>query len=273
MSFNDIESSVDRGEPIELYKFTYGDQPDQVYAYTDGENMRLWSNIEFRPVPIKRTAITISGTLDKAALTVNMPGSAEVPEMFRSYAPSAVINLEIYQGHANDPADEFLMCWSGRVLNCRWVNREAALTCEPISTSLKRPGLRRNYQYGCPHVLYDPTSCRASKTAATVEATVQAIDGTLVTLSVAGNADYAGGIVEWRQSNGRREVRTVVQVVGGAYLLSGAPIGLIGGMKVNLSRGCDHSLAGCAKHNNIPNFGGQPWIPLKNPLSNTSPFK
>ena len=273
MSFVDIESSVDLGEPIELYKFTYGNQPDQVYAYTDGETAVNYLTVEYLPIPINRSAITISGTLDKVALTVNMQGNAEIPEMFRVYAPSAVINLEIYQGHANDPANQFLMCWSGRVLNCRWVNREAALTCEPISTSLKRPGLRRNYQYGCPHVLYDPASCRASKSAATVEATVQAIDGTLVSLSVAGNADHEGGVVEWIQSNGRREIRTIIRVVSGSYLLSGAPTGMLGGMQVNLSRGCDHSLAGCVKHDNVLNFGGQPWIPLKNPMSSTSPFK
>lgn len=273
MSFNNIETSVDQGEPIELYKFTYGDQPDQVYGYTDGEQPVVFNTIEYRPIPIQRGQISISGTLDKAALTVKLPGSSEIPEMFRVYSPSTVINLEIYQGHANDPDKQFLLCWSGRVLNCRWVKREASLTCEPITTSLKRPGLRRNYQYGCPHVLYDPTSCRASKAAATVEATVQAIDGTLVSLSVAGNEDYEGGVVEWRQPNGRREIRTVVRVISGAYLLSGSPIGLMGGMKVNLSKGCDHSLAGCAKHDNIPNFGGFPWIPLKNPMSNSSPFK
>ena len=273
MSFINIETSVERGEPIELYLFTYGAGVNQHYAYTDGEQVRVWSNIEFLPIPIKRSQISISGTLDKAALTVNLPGNADVPELFRTYAPSAVVQLAIYQGHANDLDNEFLLCWSGRVLNCRWTNREVALTCEPITTSLKRTGLRRNYQYGCPHALYDPRTCRASKTAATVPATVQTIDGTLVTLSTAGTQDHAGGMVEWVQPNGRYEVRTIIQIVDGAFLLSGIPVGLSPGMQVNLVRGCDHTMAGCAKHNNILNFGGMPWIPLKNPMSNTSPFK
>jgi len=273
MSFATYETSVERGQPVELYIFRYGAASEQYYAYTDGEVEIQVGAITYTPIPIKRGPITITGTLDKAALTINMPGSGDVPELFRVYAPSSVVTVEIRQGHVNDADKDFRLIWSGRVLNCRWTNREAALTCEPITTSLKRPGLRRNYQYGCPHVLYDPRTCRANKAAATVAATVQVINGTLVTLSVTGAYEHEGGMVEWTQPNGRQEVRTIIKVVGGSYLLSGVPTGMSAGMTVNLVRGCDHSMTGCASHSNILNYGGMPWIPLKNPMSNSSPFK
>lgn len=273
MSFEPIESSVELGEPIELYRFSYGPMNTQVHLYTDGEQPVMFGNQLYRPIPIKRSGIVISGTLDKAALTVNLPASADVPELYRVHPPSHVVSLEIYQGHADDPALQFLQCWTGRVLNCRWVNREATLTCEPGSTSLKRPGLRRNYQYGCPHVLYDTASCRASEANATVAATVQFVDGTLVGLSVAGATIHEGGMIKWTQPNGMNEVRTIIKTMSGAYVLGGVAVGLSPGMQVHLIKGCDHAPTGCALHNNLPNYGGQPWIPLKNPMSSTSPFK
>lgn len=273
MSFENIETSRELGEPIELYLFRYGDSPDHYFAFNDGEQSVERTPITYRPVPIKRTAIAISGTLDKAALTVHVPSNSGVPELFRVYAPSSVVTLEIFQGHTNDPDDEFLLCWSGRVINCRWVGREALLTCEPSTTSLKRTGLRRNYQYGCPHALYDPDTCRASEAAATTSAIAQVIEGNVVTCSVSGNNDYAGGKLKWTQGNNRKEIRTIVRVIDGKLVLSGIPIGLTVGMDVEMVKGCDHSLNGCVKHNNVLNYGGMPWIPLKNPLSNSSPFR
>jgi len=273
VSFSDIESSVERGEPVELYLFRYGDKPDQYYAYTDAEKPITRNLITHRPIPIKRSAIVMTGTQDRAALTVNMAAFAEVPELYRVHSPSSVVWLEIYQGHANDAEHEFIQCWYGRALSCRWKGREAILTCEPMSTGLKRPGLRRNYQIGCPLVLYDPRTCRASKAAATVTATVQSLDGALVQLSVSASAQHAGGMIEWVQPNGRNETRTIVGVPGGAYLLSGFPVGLSVGMEVSVVRGCDHTLVGCQSHDNVPNYGGQPWIPIVNPMSSISPFK
>lgn len=55
----------------------------------------------------------------------------------------------------------------------------------------------------------------------------------------------------------------------GANLTLMAPLpGLAAGMSAKLYAGCDRSLSVCgSRFDNVVNFGGFPWIPLKNPFS------
>jgi hypothetical protein len=87
---------------------------------------------------------------------------------------------------------------------------------------------------------------------------------------------YAGGMVEWRTVDGTLEIRTIIRIEnGGLTLLLGGPTrGLLIGADVDVILGCNHKAGISAQpdgdclplHNNIQNFGGQPWIPFKNPI-------
>lgn len=272
MSFAEVEVSADRGEPAELYLFSYDTENDGVLAYTDAEDAIVFEGRTYQPIPIDRDAITSSGTLDKASIEIRAPQDGGLADLFRLYPPSQVVGLIIRQGHLNDPSSQFLVIWSGRVIGFAIENEEAKYTCEPITTSLKRAGLRRNYQYGCPHVLYG-AQCRADRASATAGfVTVGATSGATVNLATDWVPDatkllYEGGIARWTTAEGRSETRTILRAYpDGRVLLTGYATGLPLGGTVYLSRGCDHLMTGCLSHNNILNFGGQPWIPLKTPI-------
>src|SRR5690606_25380278 len=146
------------------------------YAYTDAETAVVFEGITYVPIPISRSAVKASGTLDKSALKVSVPINAEIAELFRIYPPAQVVTLVIRQGHIGDPDSEFLVHWSGRVLSTERKDSECEFSCEPIATSMRRTGLRRHYQIGCPHVLYGPR-CRASKALATTVAEALTVAG------------------------------------------------------------------------------------------------
>lgn len=267
------------GRPVELYRFTYGDGSGYVYRYTDAELPVVYNGETYSPLPIQRSATSNSGTLDKSSMEIVLPYNTEVPELFRVYPPGYVVGLTILQGEADDPANEFVAVWVGRILSCTWEGVEAKLNGEPISTSFRRSGLRRNYQYLCPHVLYGP-QCRASKAAATVGVSVTAVSGRTVTLNgiLTGYNRFTGGMLEWHRTDGRPEARTISAVaVSGLNLiltLTGLPSGLVAGASANAVRGCRHTLVACRDdHANTVNYGGTPWIPLKNPVGNVSPFQ
>lgn len=267
------------GRPVELYQFTYGPRLQDVVRYTDGEEAIVFDGNEYTPMTIQRGQINNSGTLDKSSMEINLPHSTTIPQLFRVYPPGHVVGLTIFQGDAADPDNQFLAIWVGRVLSVSFEGVEAKLNGEPVSTSFRRSGLRRNYQYMCPHVLYGP-QCQANKTAATVPAEVVSVDGRQVVLdgSLTGPELYAGGMLEWERATGLWESRTILEVstVGGntALLLTGLPTGLSGGMSVSAVRGCRHTLPACRDdHNNANNYGGDPWIPMKNPIGNVSPFQ
>lgn len=257
------------------------------FAFCDGEETIVRDGIAYEPWPIKHSDITASGTLDNSELTVTLATSnattrqrsAQVESFlsaFVGYPPSQVINLTVFQGQMDDEPSlvEYPAAWLGRANAPQWNDNEIVISCLPVSSSIQRPGLRRNYQLGCPHVLYG-SQCRASKKTATTRRNVAAINRATVTLDEAltGFANYRGGMAEWVGPQGQREVRTIIDATASTVKLRGTVRGLTIGATLSLSLGCNHTLNHCRNlFNNVLNFGGQPLIPLDNPLSQKNQF-
>ena len=281
MTFAALEADHKTGNPVSLFLFVYGEGANDFYAYTnaeqditfdDGDEVR--GEIVYSAIPITHGKIESSGTLDKANLSVSMVESASITDLVRFRPPSAIISLIIRQGHFNDPDQQFLVKWSGRVLNFAidGQSNEVTFSCEPIATMLKRNGLRRNYQYACTHPLFG-TGCNANKVAASHTAAVMGKSGPQIALSPTWTTTppperFLGGTAEWSLPDGRKEYRTIIKVESsGVITLTGSVAGLDPGETVTMVLGCRHTMEDCsALFNNIQNFGGCPYIPLKNPI-------
>jgi len=179
------------------------------YAYTDSVRPFTFQGVTYQPVPINCGTINASGKLDKSTFEVRLPRTAGIADLFRAYPPSQPVALIVRQGHINDEDGEFLVAWAGRVLSSKRDGNEVVFACEPTSSSLRRPGLRRSYQFGCPHALYGP-GCYAVKQPQTGE--VSAISGLEVTLAPGWNgsfeaAKFAQGLMEWDTPDGTKEIR------------------------------------------------------------------
>lgn len=295
MTFGNYEASRFSGEPVHLYLFRYGPIAGQFIAYTDAETAIEYDvplgeddtqTIQFMPIAIDRGKITSSGTLDKANLTVTTPHDSDLANLFLIYPPSQQTTMVLYQGHVNDVDADFKVAWTGRVTSCARKGSQAEFSCEPVSTSLRRNGCRRRYQYGCPLVLYGD-DCRANKAAATASTTVAGLTGNRITLPSGWNPDhpadkYVQGLAEWTTADGAREVRTLLRAENGGvtFLLGGTTRGLEVGAAIDIVLGCNHKSGTDAQpdgdcgplHNNILNFGGQERIPFKNPIGLVNGF-
>lgn len=277
MSFSRQETSRFRGTPVELYYFEFGRKPGQFYAYTNADDQIDFEGVSYRPLPLDRDGVKTDGSLDKTLLNIRMPKTAELPELFRVYPPSTVVNCIIRQGHQKDDGTytEFLVVFTGRIINCTRSGNEATVGVEPIQTSLRRTGLRQHYQYSCPHALYGPR-CKAPKKV--FNALVARIDGTTLTLVDGWNTSgqpevhFRGGMVEWESSQ-NDEPRTILQnPESNVFVLSGFLRELRVGDMVQMVLGCPHDLRSChAIHGNVLNFGGCAWIPFENPFGK-NPF-
>jgi hypothetical protein len=291
MTFDSRESSRYSGAPITLFLIQgasnpTADVPIGPYALCDGETAIVRDGVTYQPWPIKHSDLSHDGTLDKSDITVSLALGTELDALFLAYPPSDVVNLTIFEGHIGDTVtvDNFPAIWMGRVINGSYQDNELDLSCVPVSTSLKQPGLRRNYQIGCPHVLFGP-QCRASKPAATVSRVVGSVLRNKITATVTLGAtfsQYVGGLLEWANSDtGQKELRTISSVdpSGLVITIRGAGRGLAAGTVLSVTRGCNHRTTGCSLHTdsvaggpNIHNYGGQPFIPLDNPLSQKNQF-
>ena len=167
-------------------------------------------------------------------------------KIFRVDPPSYVTTLTIWEGNFTDGAREFRKVWSGRVINCKIEKAKAKFSCEPLSTSLARPGLRRNYQRPCPHALYGAL-CKATR----VEQAVNWVSGTAnqwtVTQPSTGYISaetYDGGLISWEDEDGMTRFQTILTVSeDGSNLVLGVNRALAtGSTPVNLKivKGCNH---------------------------------
>lgn len=282
MSLDHLERSEFGGAPISLLKFESGAMSTPI-LWTDVAFPVAHAGLTYMPVPLKVGGVSQSDTLDKATVQIECPTDSAVPMLFRYYPLGGVVNLTILYGHDGDPAGEFVPIWSGRVIGVSHNDDRgtATLECEPISTSLMRTGLRRNYQRMCPHALYGD-KCRANKAAHTVSATVVEVAGQVVrvTPAIQNYGQFAGGTIVWtRQVAGQvplRDERMIIEAgvgwpEGSTFKVMGTIVGLLVGAQVSIIRGCDHGLDACTNiFNNAPNYGGMPWIPTDNPTSGGS---
>jgi len=270
-----MEQEAFWGEPVELYLFETGDST--YYAYTDGERAITFDGKVYNPLTIERGRISSSASLDKTQMKVIVPLSSEIAELFRGYPPGFKVTLKVYSGHVNDADQQFNAVWVGRVLQG---SREATsggventvLSCEPASTTMRQSGLRRNWQLSCPHVLYG-TLCGASEAAATTDHTVVDLGSNWIELAAAwegANArnKYRAGKVSWAGEFGT-EQRMILNLPDATTIqLAGPTSGLSIGDTVSVALGCNRLRGDCTDlHNNILNFGGQPWIPTENPIN------
>lgn len=299
MTFASTETSRASGRPITLFYFRYGSDENSYVAYTDAETEVMAEgsvagvDVTYTPIPIGRDSVTASGTLDKATIEIRMPRDIALTDQFLVYPPSVVVSLVIRQAHVDvleldsPPILEAPAIWVGRVVGMSFEGSEAKFICEPIATSMRRNGLRRVFQNGCPLALYGD-ECRADKPAATVDIEILDVETTKIIMPDGwfGSADvtkYLGGPVQWTTDEGNTEIRTILSITDGKDLsVNGFVRGLAYPGTVSVSFGCNRSQDDCLNlhiesgssppNSNIHNYGGQDWIPFENPVSFKNQF-
>jgi uncharacterized phage protein (TIGR02218 family) len=269
-TFDQLEVSRYSGSPYYLYRFDGG--PGLQWAYTSSETPEVLDGVTYQPIPIAHESIVATGGEDKTALRVRTSSLCEVADEFLVWPPSSIIEVSIYLAHVG--AADRKVAWVGRLSGVTWEGDAVTLTVEPSAASLRNPGLRRHYQLGCPHVLYGP-HCKATKVPATVQP-LGFLTGRWVLLPTGWHgartaASFAGGFAEW--TAGRAELRQILRAQADRILLGGSLFGLTTASVMSLLPGCARTMESCrVVHNNIANFGGMPFIPVKNPFGFDSNF-
>jgi len=260
LSFEDYEQSDYLGRPLELYRFALG---GTVWRFTSADHTVVMGEESFTPIYIQRGGFTKTGDARKATLEIKTSASNPVALKFRDGWLSWLMILTIYRHHYGDL--DFSVFWKGRVTSCRWAGSVATLNSENASTLFSRAGLRRSYQVGCPHALYK-AGCNLDASAWAVSATVETVAGGL--LSLDGIDAYPDGYFLGGMLKAGEDSRMVVAHSFGSITLVDSISSLEEGATVTLWPGCARTVNACLnKFNNLDNYGGLPYLPVKNPFS------
>jgi len=249
----------------ELYDFVRG---PTVYRYTSDDRPLIVAGQTYLAYALKRGAVSESADLTRNTLDITVPLALPLLELFRPVAPLDPIGITLSRRRKGSAVVE--VQWIGEIGSVEFATAQAIIHGLPPMASLRAQGLLRCWQKNCPLVVYSAGlgQCNASRTALRVDATITGVAGaTCQSAAFAAHPDgyFAGGDLEWTDGP-VTERRFVLDHVKDTLTLL-TPARMTVGLQLAAYPGCDHTLATCdRKFKNADNYGGQPWIPTKNPF-------
>ena len=265
MTYDEIDTSVSSGEPVELYLFTQGAQR---WTLTTASMEITHNALIYTPAPVSRTSISQNDDVFKNKLSLKFPRDNIFASQFISATPDLSTILTIFRGHRS--IDNYITYWKGRVVGASLTNNLITIDCESIFTSVARMGLRAKFELNCRHPLYSG-GCRVSAEHYRTDTIIHALsDQAHLEIAAAANRDdgyYKGGML--KLSNGAS--RLITGHVGSSITLSRPLDDLAVGVNVSIYAGCNHSVDECdGKFDNLDNFGGFPHFSGTNPFGGSS---
>lgn len=254
---------------VEFYEFRRGVVS---WLYTSRRKPLVYQDRTFAPTTIKRSGISQTQDLQRNVLDLTVPLTLPVLAQFRPVAPLAKISVLLRVLPAGETVARGI--WGGTLVNVEDNAHRAIIHCAPASAAASATGLGECWQKTCRHVLFGP-GCKASREAMRVDATLTTVGAvTVQAAAFAAKPDgwFAGGYITWTTPNGLVELRYVITHVGDTLTLL-TPALVAVGTVVATYPGCNHTTSDCdTKHHNIPNYGGQPYIPTKGAQNNNPGF-
>ena len=267
MTYAAYESSQQSGRPVELYVFTLG---LEINRYTNAEDQITFQSQVYYPKQIKRTSPSQSNEQRRQQMEITLPADDVVASRFIGIVPGQLMTLSVVRTHRDDPDEEGLVLWEGRITGASFKDNGVVCTLQGLTTeaALARTMPRFKFQGMCNHVLGD-TRCQITLDPTyKFTGTVSTLSGSTVTipglLAAKGDGWATGGYIEF----GADDWRLVLDQTGNdCRMLLNFESNVVG-QSVDVYAGCDHSLATCGtKFSNVINFGGFPYVPKRNPFS------
>lgn len=271
MSYNDLESSNYDGEPIYLYEFRLN---AQYWRYTSAATSQSLLGSVWTPMGVADDGVKQTGDTTVDALNITMPISSDVVGLFIGTPPINPVYVTIRRFHAGD--SDAAVCYVGEVAQ---INENtpvsAVVTCNTLSASMERNGLRLSYSRGCPFALYD-SCCKVNKENFRFDGTIQSVGANTIVIPGAAqfsNNWFNGGYIEWNDPKRGIERRAIELHTGDTIFIFGTVSGIAGGMIIKLYPGCPRTTAACkTKFNNLANYGGIPAMPDRSPFDGNPVF-
>ncbi len=274
MSYDSVERSISSAVPIALYDFTLGEKTWRYAASEDQiEVMIAGLTIKYDPLVIKDEGFSESGSPDNEDVKVSLPRTTPIAQLFRAVAPSDEVYITIRR--TNFGTMEAPVYWIGTIKSTKAIGlNELELTCMMMASSFNRQGLRLGWQKGCNNSLYDQ-NCTVNPNDWVANLTISALSDVSVfsdQILAFPQGYFNYGYVEWDTEFGTKERRAIDQQVGPSIQLLEGSSGLSPGRTIRAYRGCSLTTTSCKSFNNLPNYGGCPHMPGKNPFDGNPVF-
>jgi len=261
--------------PADLYRFDYG---SETFFFTSHAEEIIFGGATYTPLEIKRSAPS-ENPRERRNTKVHLDSLAS-ERPFNDYIgiqPALTLDCIITRIQLDEvattsplpspepapaPTTGFVL-FEGYVTSIAFSGRTCKIDMNPFNEQFSREIPRYKYQSLCNHVLYD-SFCTVDKNSFKQSGTVNGVDGNDIAVNGFTGSDFTGGYVQNQAGN---DYRMIIAHSGDTFTLL-LPFRDILGETVTAFQGCDHSVSTCkTKFSNVPNFGGFPLVPGKNPFN------
>ena len=272
MAFQDLEDSREDGRPVVLYEFTFG---STVWRYTNADEDIVAGGHTWKAAAISDDGVRQTGEAAADVLMLTAPQWIGPSQVFMRAAPSQPISLLIKEKH--EDSAEVVTRYSGEVaqVNFGKMPNSCQITCETLSATLSREGLRLGWQRACPYVVYDPMTCKVNKAAFAHTARVVSVSGFTITVDSLAPAEghFDNGFIEWTHPIRGVEYIPIEAHNGTTLWAYVSPGELYVGASLTIYPGCNLTPDDCQdKFSNYDNYGGEPHMPGKSPFDGDPVF-
>lgn len=265
MAFDTQERSVESGQPIELYDFRLG---TETFLWTTNPTAVTYNSLTYLPMEITRESLMFSPDERAQALKIVCPASTALVRKYINSVPGQKATLTILRVHRNDGANQLVQLFKGvaKTVGFSQNGIQAEIAVLPISAELQDSIPRFVFSGLCNHVLYD-NGCTVAQSLFRHQDEVTGVSGDTITvqgLSVKGDNWATGGYIALPSGDFRLVINHTGDTIRVLIPFPSSPLG----QTVEVFAGCAHDIQTCkTKFNNVINFGGFAWVPLKNPFS------
>jgi len=265
-TLDELEQSIESGQPVELYTFSIGAQQ---FRYTSSKGTVSFSGTDYIPLAMTRSSATQAREQRSTALRITLPTVSDPASLFIAVQPSSEMTVLIQRIQPDAvPATSSIVMFDGYVSSVVFKDSITEFRCIPFNELFTREIPRFQYQGLCNHILYD-ARCKAVAGSFKHSGTVLSVSGNQVQIQglPAGSLPFIGGYVE---VPGGSEQRLIIDQAGTTVtILMPFKEDILGGT-IDAFQGCDHTAITCAqKFANILNYGGFPDVPTVNPFQQT----
>lgn len=280
MSINDVEGSSYQGTPNQLFLFAMG---TRTWGYVGGSSQPYtWNNTDYKPdAAIEMGEINQQLAESSPTVNITITAASEVAQQFIAYLPAEPIQVRVYRTHYMFAPGEYAPEFIGEVISTDFDEDSGVcnLLCRMVSSAMSRRVPWCVYSSNCARPLYG-VGCNVDREAYVTVANVVAGAGTSVLSAgefITAAADHGqtdpeiakdwfrNGFVRHMATN---EVRTIIGHDGGNIYLHTPFTKLANGDEVRAYAGCARTKEHCRKKfNNLDNMLAWPWVPGRNPYT------
>jgi hypothetical protein len=269
-SYESVDASVAEARPVMGIDF-YDDFGTH-WRYNSGVVPLVIEDLTFEPDVCRVSELEVTNNLFRNTYTIELSRGNDFAAPYRAAPYESKIMVNVYRSLG----EFWTFFWSGMVETVKFDdNKIPRVMCVPRTSSVARCGQRRICMVLCDLPLYSQGhgECKVNSASYKITGVIDSIDG--VTFESTSFLDEAEGWLTGGElviGNARRLIRAHTDEGATGRVVVSRPIinpetDTSGDILFEAFAGCDHTYSTCiSKFNNIKNYGGQRFLPTKNPF-------